>query len=208
MKLLRFIRDNSLVAVAAVLLTACGTQAEESSEPTAPPVESTESTVDPSVEPTDQPEKPQQPGGGAPSIPVPTLPIGGSADDDSQVDQCVIANWLGDSEVPEKVSILVKTIDIKPPGVFDKTGSGCGGTTSCSGGFAFTSSRTKCSVAVRAKAEHGRSARLVFTGALRCPAGQDRICRDFVKKIKPQSIPLRQPGEPPSSEESPPSSNR
>jgi hypothetical protein len=201
MKLFRF---NFLVAVAAVLLIACGAQTNESGDsPSTPPP--TEPTAAPSIEPTGQPEKPQKPGGGEPSIPVPTLPIGGTPDG-SQVDQCVIANWLGDSDVPKNVSILVKTIEIKPPGVFDKTGSGCDGTTSCSGGFNFTSSRTKCSIAVKAKAEHGRTANLSFTGALRCPAGQDRMCRDFVKKIKPQSIQLRQPGEPPSSDESPPTS--
>jgi hypothetical protein len=203
MKLFRFVRDNSLAVLAAVLLTACGTQGQESAEPTST---TPESTVDPSVEPTGQPEKPQQPGGGAPSIPVPTLPIGGSPDD-SQVDQCVVANWLGDSDVPKNVSIFVKTVEIKPSGVFDQTGSGCDGTPSCRG-FAFTSTREQCSVAIRAKAEHGRSARLLIAGDLRCPAGQDQMCRDFMKKIKPKTIGLRQPGEPPLSGESPPSSSR
>lgn len=203
MKLFCFIRDNSLVVLAAMLLTACGTQGRESAEPTSTPPES---TVDPSVEPTGQPEKPQQPGGGAPSIPVPTLPIGGSPDD-SQVDQCVIANWLGDSDVPGNVSIVVKTVEIKPSGVFDQTGSGCEGTPSCRG-FAFTATRKQCSVAIRAKAEHGRSARLLIAGDLRCPAGLDRMCRDFVKTITPQSIQLHQPGEPPSSDGSPPSPSR
>jgi len=206
MKLFRFVRDNSLAVLAAVLLTACGAQGQQSAEPTST---TPESTVDPSVEPTGQPEKPQQPGGGTPSIPVPTLPIGDTPDS-SEVDQCVIANWLGDSEVPKNVSVLVKTIAINPAGVFDRGGSGCDGddTTSCSGGFAFTTTETKCSVAVRAKAEHGRTARLSFTGVLRCPAGQDQMCRDFMKKIKPKTIGLRQPGEPPSSDESPPSSSR
>jgi hypothetical protein len=120
------------------------------------------------------------------------------------VDQCVVANWLGDSDVPRNVSIVVKTVEIKPSGVFDKTGSGCDGTPSCQG-FAFTATRKQCSVAIRAKAEHGRSARLLISGDLRCPAGQDRMCRDFVKAITPQSIQLHQPGEPPSSDENPPS---
>lgn len=208
MKLFWIIRDNSLAALAAVLLlTGCGSQAQESADlPSTPSAGSTESTMDPSVEATGQPEKPQQPGGGAPSIPVPTLPIGGSPDD-SQVDQCVVANWLGNSDVPRNVSVVVKTVVIKPSGVFDKTGSGCDGTPSCQG-FAFTSTRKQCSVAIRAKAEHGQSARLLLTGNLRCPASQNQICRDFVKTIKPQSIQLHQPGEPPSSDENPPSSSR
>jgi|SRR6266545_2166381 len=204
MKLFGIIRYNSLVVVAAALLTACGTQATDSADPVStPPGEPTASTVDPTVEPTGQPETPQQPGQGGPSIPVPTLPIGGTPDG-SDIDQCVVANWLGDSDVPKNVSIIVNTVQIKPPGVFDKIGSGCDSTPACEG-FAFTSTRTNCSVKVRAKATHGQSARLTITGQLRCPAGQDQLCREFVKKIKPQSIELVQPGEPPASDASPPS---
>lgn len=201
---MKLFRENLLIAAAAVLLCACGSQrAGEGAGATSTLPESAAS-AEPSVEPTGQPEKPQPPGGGGPSIPVPTLPVGGDGDD-SEVHQCVIVNWLGDSAVPKNVSVLVQAIQITPAGVFDK-GAGCGGTTACGGGFAFTAARTKCSVAVTAKAEHGRTARLSLGGVLRCPTGQERMCREFAGTITPQSIELRQPGEPPTTDENPPTS--
>src|SRR5690348_8720273 len=108
MKLFRSIRDNSLVAAAAVLLCACGTQqAGEGVGATSTPPENAPS-AEPGVEPTGQPEKPQQPGGGAPSIPVPTLPIGGNGPE-PRLHQCAHVSWIG-SEIPKNMSVRVKGV--------------------------------------------------------------------------------------------------
>jgi hypothetical protein len=207
MKLFRFIRNNSLVAVAAVLLTACGTQANQSSDATSnsPTAEPTGPTVDPSVEPTGQPEKPQQPGGGAPTIPVPTLPIGGSGPEPT-IHQCVVVSWLESSAViPKNWSVRVKAIRFSDAGLFDKADSGCDGNPGCAG-FVFTAARTQCSVPVTARQSHGGSTSLLLSGEVRCPAGQEGACRDFAKKVSGGSIPLTQPEGPVSPDEQPPSS--
>src|SRR5438876_775735 len=59
---------------------------------------------------------PEQP---APAVPAPlaldiaSLPIGGSADDDSAVHQCVSVGWLG-SEIPHGVTITVTAVRFEP----------------------------------------------------------------------------------------------
>jgi hypothetical protein len=204
MKLCRFIRDNSLVAVAAVLLTGCATQANESADATSTPPQA-EPTAAPSVEPTGQPEKPQQPGGGTPSIPVPTLPIGGN-EPEPATHQCALVSWLNSSAtIPPNWSVRVKAIRFEKAGLFDKADSGCEGTPGCTG-FVFTAARTQCSVPVTAKQSRGASTNLLLSGEVRCPAGQDRACRDFAGKVNGGSVALTQPDGPVSPDEQPPSS--
>jgi hypothetical protein len=205
MKLFRFIRDNSLFVVAAVLLTACGTQAKESADSTStpPPAEPTASTADPSVESTGQPEKPQSPGGGGVAIAVPSLPVGGNGPQPPRVHQCVHVPWIQGS-IPKNFSVLVKVIRFGDDSQFDKGSSGCDRIPGCAG-FAFTSTRMICSVPVTAKEPLGRSTSLFVTGELRCPTGQDQACRDFVGQIGGGEIRLSQP-EPPSSDKKSPSS--
>jgi hypothetical protein len=194
---------------AMLLLTACGTQAKESADSTSTPpsAEPTASTAAPSMEPTGQPEKPQQPGGGGVALPVPTLPIGGNGPQPPQVHQCVHVPWIQGS-IPKNFSVLVKAIRFKDDGVFKKVDSGCDRIPGCAG-FAFTSTKMTCSVSVTATESRGESTSLLLSGEVRCPAGQDRACRDFAAKASGGSIPLTQPLAPdkqsPSSGESPPS---
>jgi hypothetical protein len=148
------------------------------------------------------PEQPRPQESKAVAISVPSLPVGGGADDEEAVDQCVGVSWLGDDEITDGVSIAVTAVWITPDGVFKMNGSGCGGTPACAASFSFTSERTDCSVSVTAKAIEGASANLSLRGEARCSAEQEHQCRDLVAHETGQSIQLRQPIPP----EQPPSS--
>jgi hypothetical protein len=121
------------------------------------------------------------------------LPVGGTADDTSAINQCVPASWLG-PDIPDGVSVAVTGWRIEPKGLFSRSGSGCGGP-SCRPSFAFTADRETCTVAITATGPAGASATLFVDGYARCSADQRAWCRDLAGAPR-QSIPLIVPGEP------------
>ena len=200
---LRWASCALLVAALAIPLAACGAVAGAPGADTPTALTSspdTESTSSPPTEATGT-EKPL-PTEDEISIAVPTLPIGGDTDDSGSVQQCVRVSWLGDDDVPEGVSVAVAAVTITPGGVFDRSGSGCGGEPACDH-FAFTADRPTCSVSITAKGTDGKVASLVMRGTAECAAGQQEKCADLVASVKGQSIQLQQPEQeqpPPSSE--------
>jgi hypothetical protein len=193
-------RYHLLGAMLAVPLVACGggQNAQSTDLPSASPT--TELPGSPGVEPTG-PESPGPAGRGGVAISLPSLPVGGGADDSDSVHQCVTVSWKGQQDIPDGVSVVVTAVQITPAGVFERGGGGCGGAANCGASFAFTSGRTACSVPVTARGTDGKSANLSLRGSARCPAGEERKCQDLAAHVTGQPIPLQQPRQRPSSSE-------
>jgi hypothetical protein len=185
MKTLRLVRCGLLTAAMALPLAACDSQ--RSAEP--PPEVTT--TDSPAMEGTG-PDKPGAEVDGV-SVDLPGVPVGGGADDESRMRQCVTASWLGGDPVPEGVSVVVTDMWIEPGDVFDITGSSCGGIVGCTESFAFTSDGGTCSVPVEASAADVRSADLFMSGEAHCADEDARRCDDLPANVPEKSIDLTQP---------------
>jgi hypothetical protein len=132
------------------------------------------------------PEKPApSAAGGAPAIDLASMPVGGRADDNSVVHQCVSVGWLGPS-IPHGVSIQVTGVRIQPPSVFTVASSGCSGP-SCRASYVFVSKKDSCTVPVVAKGPPNETAELHVDGRINCPAGQKTLCKDFAANAESQS---------------------
>jgi hypothetical protein len=183
MKVFRLIRCGLLAA--ALPLVACDAQ-----QPAEPPPEVT-STGSPSMEGTG-PDAPGAKVDGV-SVSLPGVPVGGDADDESKMRQCVTASWLGGDPVPEGVSVVVTGIRIVPGGVFDIAGSSCGGIAGCAESFAFTADGESCSVPVEARAAVEQPADLFMSGQARCAGRDAQRCNDLPANVPEKSIDLTQP---------------
>src|SRR3954468_5894856 len=150
MRTFRRIRHAVLIAAVAVPLAACGSKTGEDAGATNTADTQTESVPvgTPSAEPTG-PETPQPKGTGDVAIAVPSLPVGGAPENGSETHQCVTPSWLGNPGVPNRVSVRVTKVLISPAGAFD-LGGGCDGSPGCRSSFAYTSTRSSCSIAVTA----------------------------------------------------------
>jgi hypothetical protein len=191
-----------LIAVLALLTAACGNHPSGGgSDPSTPPSTPDQSTTTPAIEATG-PEPPPPAAGGPPAIEIASLPVGGGADDDTSVHQCVGVSWLG-SRIPDGVSVLITAVRIQPSGVFTQSTSGCARPL-CNSSFAFTADQDRCTVPVTAKGRPGASARLSVDGRVRCPAGQRRSCEAFTAAAKKQSIQLTVPDQAPPAPVDPP----
>jgi hypothetical protein len=182
------------VAVLALLMVGCGGHgaANGGTGPSPPTPQSTDATTPqsasaPPVEGTG-PEKPAPSAAGAPAIDLASLPVGGSADDNSVVHQCVGVRWLG-PEIPHGVSIQVTGVRIQPPSVFAVASSGCSGP-SCRASYVFVSKQSSCTVPVVAKGPPNETAELHVDGRIDCPAGQQTLCKDFAAQSESQSRPI------------------
>jgi hypothetical protein len=186
MNIVRLVRCGLLTTAMALPLVAC-----DSSKPAEPPPEVT-STGSPAMEGTGADEPGAEVDGV--SVSLPGVPVGGRADDESKMRQCVTASWLGGDPVPEGVSVEVTGIRIVPDDVFDIVGSRCGGIVGCTESFTFTADGELCSVLVEARAADVRSADLFMSGKAHCADRDEQRCEDLPGNIPEKSIDLTQPG--------------
>jgi len=192
----RWVRHGLLAVALTVSLAAC--DAPGDSNP-ATDTENTETGGSPEVEGTG-PEPPGPTDDGK-SVSYPNLPAGEDDDSDydsSQLRQCMTVAWLGRTDVPAGVSVQVKAVRITPPGVFDLTGSKCGGVRACADSFAFTSADESCSVSITATAANDTTAYLRLTG--HCVPQDAQQCDELLADDG-SPIELNQP-EPQTSDES------
>lgn len=187
LKILRL--GGLLVITAGLALTACVSRDAAGPDES----ETVETTTSPATEETG-PETPLTEDGEV-SVSLPGLPVGGGADDDSQVRQCVTVSWLGDEDVPGGVAVVVSGVSVDPSGVFEVDGSSCGGLRGCVESFAFTAADEQCSVPVRALGTDGDEAQLRLSGSARC--ADKRRCEEFAATVSGDSIGLTQPFEDP-----------
>lgn len=192
MKVLRVLRCGLLAAAMTLPLVACDSQETADSPP------EVTSTGSPATEGTG-PEEPGKPVDGV-SVSLPGVPVGGDADDDSQVQQCVTASWLGDEDIPEGVFVVVTGVRVVPADVFDIDGSSCGGIVGCTESFAFTAEQDSCSVSITATATEEREADLLLSGKARCVDRYAQRCKDLAANSTEKTIALTQPYEPPDEE--------
>ncbi|HEY0453373.1 hypothetical protein [Actinophytocola sp.] len=194
----RLVRYGLLAGVVTVTLAACDTQG--SGRPAAG-AETTEASSSPQTEGTG-PERPRPSDDGT-SVSFPDLPAGKDSYDSSEVRQCVTVAWLGRMDVPDGVSVQVKSVRITPPGVFDINGSSCHGVQGCAGSFAFTAAGESCSVSITATASNEKGANLWLAG--HCVSSDPRQCDELLADGG-SSISLRQPSGPPTAD-GPPTSD-
>jgi hypothetical protein len=113
-------------------------------------------------------ESPQPAQKQSPTIPIASLPIGGSQDVDG-AHQCGHVSLLR-NDLPPGISISVDSIDFKPKGIFDLDGAPCGSAPPCAT-WAWTTETTDaaCTVAVTQLIDSAGSVSLVLTGTVHCP---------------------------------------
>jgi hypothetical protein len=197
------IRCWGLLAVVVVLsLAACAKRqaadspADIESNQAAETTEAMETMVD-TASPTVEGRGPETPRAGDDKVAVtlPGLPVGrqGDVDDEFQAEQCVLLGWLGSTDLPDGVSVVVTGVHFDPPGVFEEDGSGCGGARVCAEPFAFTSAKESCSVLARARESDGVDTGLLLSGYASCASRAAQKCRDVAASNSGQSIPLTQP---------------
>jgi hypothetical protein len=197
-KIFRPVRCGLLAAALTVSLAACGS--EDTGDPSPDP-DITETNSSPETEGTG-PEPPRPPDDGA-SVSFPDLPAGkdNNNNDDSQEQQCVTIEWLGQDDVPDGVSVQVKSVRITPAGVFEISGSSCDKVQGCTDSFAFTSADESCSVSIKATATNGTPAYMRLAG--RCVSKNVQQCDELLADDG-SPISLFQPeGEVPPEDEAP-----
>jgi hypothetical protein len=136
--------------VSAILLAALVSCSDDPSEEVEPgPVDTTtptETTGEPDPEPpTEQP-----------TVSLPSLPIGGTANESEDVDvpnnQCVDVNWIvdqeGDALLVEGIEVQITGATFTPPELFVEAGAGCGGGNPPCTGYVFTDKAQACNLAV------------------------------------------------------------
>jgi hypothetical protein len=196
MNLFRSSRPALVAAAAALAFGASGcstpsdggaqSAATESPQSSAP--ESPMPTSAPSAE-RSGPEVPRSTDDAGVAISLAQLPIGGAADDRDARGQCVTVNWKQPELLPDN-GVKVTGIRVTPPGAFS-VGGECGGSEGCAG-FTFVSGAEACSVAVEARGTGG-TAELTIQGKAVCAPGKESSCQELRTRVRPDSIPLRQP---------------
>lgn len=182
-----------LLALAAAVV-GCGSPPPDVG-PTAPAdTLTTETFAPPAPEPTST-ESPQPPEREI-SVSLPTPPIGGSPGEPVGDHQCVGVNWLG-PDIPAAIRVEGLRFAFSPAEGFDVSHAPCTETSvsflpSClDRGFAFTSDRTACQLAVAwtplapVEPAYGGDLRLASASVV-CPAGQEAGCAAFVNQVEEQ----------------------
>lgn len=111
-----------LLAVAVLVLAGCADTPNGGGTPA--PTTASETTGEPSPEPT----TPETTGTQQkkPSISIATAPIGGGTDKDG-VEHCAQVNWLGRKPLPEGTRLKLGRLSLEPAGVFKLDQSACPG---------------------------------------------------------------------------------
>ncbi len=203
-----------LLAPVAVLLllvlVACGNKSNSgngSDSTTSSRSAAPEDTGPPAVEGSG-PEQPPPAQANPPKLDIAPLPIGGGSDNTESQHQCVGVSWLsadsGGVHIPDGLSIVVTNVRIEA-NTFTKSTSNsrCAGPACRS--FVFRHEGDPCSVAVDAKRPGDDT--LFVDGEVRCPAGQQHTCADFIAKVRRQARSISLRWEPDTSASSAPAVN-
>lgn len=195
-----------LVSVALLAaLVSCANEPDPEPDPDPAPTTRTTATGNtPDPEPTDD----------NPSISLPSLPIGGDAEESSDSDhpnnQCVDVNWIvdEDSEATLKAGIEIEvTSFLFTPDIFVVSDAGCDDSNPSCTGFVFTEDAQVCNLAVEPidGAEPGAKATVSLTGIVNCTL-ETQECEAFADSAEEQNptIPLDVPEVVPTDETSSP----
>lgn len=182
-----------LLAVAAfgvLMLTGCADTPNGGETPAT----ASESTGEPSPEPTD-PESTQTEVD-KPSISIANAPIGGNVEEDG-VEQCAEVNWLGKNPIPGGTTISLGAAGLSPGGVFEFYQGACPGDVRNCADVKWQSGDFKpCFAGVRQVANSTESVDLVIPMTATCETDQD--CESLVEgfgdsQIDFDPIPLEKP---------------
>jgi hypothetical protein len=110
----------AMAAVAALVLAGCADTPNGGGTPA--PTTASETTGEPSPEPT-TPETTQT-SQKKPSISIATAPIGGDTEEDG-VEHCAQVDWLGRKPLPDGASLRLGSPSLEPTGVFELDQSAC-----------------------------------------------------------------------------------
>jgi len=168
-------RRTALVMVAALLVAGCATDSTTLSDSSSGLTDQALTSA-PATEGTG-PETPQESEETAPSISVPTLPVGGDPDVDG-LSQCAHANWLG-SEIPPGVEVSITGVSLDPDDVFSVGGDLCGSGNSCADSWTWTADNQgdECTVAVTQQIDSDQQVTLVLDGTVTCSS--QSLCDEF-----------------------------
>jgi hypothetical protein len=181
-----------------------GSDSARSSQSAAP-----EDTGTPAVEGTG-PEQPPPAQPNPPKLDIASLPVGGGSDNTSAQHQCAGVGWLsaelGGVHIPDGLSIVVTNVRVEPASTFTKSTSDsrCADP-ACRSSFVFRHETDTCVVAVDAK--RPGDATLSIDGKVRCPAGQQQTCADFIAEAHRNEGSITLHWEPDTSESSAPAVN-
>jgi hypothetical protein len=116
------------------------------------------------------PESPRPQTKSGPTVPIASLPIGGSPDVEG-ARQCGQVNLLGVDQLPPGISISVDSIALNPPGIFDFGGDLCGSAPPCTTSWTWTTETASktCAVAVTQVADASKSVTLELSSTVSCP---------------------------------------
>jgi hypothetical protein len=192
------------VALLAALVSCANEPDPEPGPNPAPTTRTTATSNTPDPEPTDD----------NPSISLPSLPIGGDAEESSDSDhpnnQCVDVNWIvdEDSEATLKAGIEIEvTSFLFTPEIFVVSDAGCDDSNPSCTGFVFTEDAQVCNLAVEPAegAEPGTEATVGLTGIVTCTLETEE-CEAFADSAEEQNptIPLEVPEVVPTDETSSP----
>lgn len=130
-------------------------------------------------------ESPLAPGNGGISLPVPTLPIGVSADPQPTDEKvCILVNWVGTLHPGNTVAVT--SIAVSPPYQETKPDACPGAVEKSCATARFTAGQggATCAAAAIGKPGSGTGTALVtITGELSCPAGQSAACHQDLSEL-------------------------
>jgi hypothetical protein len=165
-----------LLAVAVLVLAGCADTPNGGGTPA--PTTASETTGEPSPEPT-TPETTQTKQN-KPSISIATAPVGG-APDSIDVEQCASVSWLGD-EIPAGATIRLGEPQLSPRGIFRLDQSICSGRRACPGVVWDSDNQPPCSVGARQIKNVDRSVSVVIPAFATCESAED--CADLRARAK------------------------
>jgi hypothetical protein len=146
-------------------------------------------SLEPSIENTAVPEKPQEARRGNPGLSIASLPIGegGEFSAESGDHLCVSPSWTGQDAAALTAGIAVKVTSVDIPDEYRKAGT-------CAGdpcfGYTFTESSGPCSVSLRSKDKSKTTRSYDVTGAVTlkgralCTDPGGSTCLAFVKQAE------------------------
>ena len=187
-------RTALAVALFAVLVAGCADTPNGGDTPSPGPTTASETTGEPSPEPTD-PETTQTEVD-KPSISIANAPIGGDVEEDG-VEQCAEVNWLGKTPIPAGTTISLDAPRLRPGGVFEFYHGSCPGDVRACADVKWQSGDFKpCYVGVRQVANSTEVVDLVIGVEAVCETEKD--CQSLAKgfgttQIDFDPIPLETP---------------
>ena len=200
-------RFSVLVEIALVGAALTGCAVAQPQPEVAPDAPRSSAPRSPSPEPAPAPAPPPDTGGGAISVELPQLPIGGnvSFDENTLADHCVTVNWIVDQDnakIPENVQIWIGGATFTDE-VYALADAGCSGENPPCIGFVFDVANQTCDLAIAPTGLQPSSPdaplAVSISGAVTCSDGESFECAKFLSALVTESnlsIPLDPPPPP------------